>query len=139
MNKQLDENLTCAVCQEEYKDPRALPCLHVYCLKCLDTMMTNNDVKTVSCPLCRVPAKFPDSGSAEGFPSDLGTKRLIEMRKELVKHTRTHRTITPTCHCNGCHSAQVTHFCDTCGPLCSECVKKETSSHKVWRCSSSAL
>ena len=30
-----DDMTTCAVCMEEYEDPRALPCLHTFCLKCL--------------------------------------------------------------------------------------------------------
>ena len=30
-----DDLLFCSVCMEEYEDPRALPCLHTFCYKCL--------------------------------------------------------------------------------------------------------
>ena len=30
-----EDMLSCSVCMEEYEDPRALPCLHTFCYKCL--------------------------------------------------------------------------------------------------------
>ena len=53
-HERLAEDLTCGVCLEEYKDPRALPCLHVYCRTCLDVLISQSaDPKTVTCPVCR--------------------------------------------------------------------------------------
>lgn len=133
LHEQLTEDLTCGVCLEEYKDPRALPCLHVYCRACLDVLIARSrDPKYVACPVCRKEARTPDCATSEGFPSDFRIKRLLELRKTLDKHTKAQRQVSQSCVCNVCQSVQVNGFCDTCGPLCSECLRKEEkTSHKV--------
>ena len=130
-HEQPDDEFMCGLCLAEYNDPRALPCLHVYCRQCLDALMARSqNAQMVSCPVCRKPAHVPNCRSAEGFPSDFRTKRLQEWKKNL----------TPKCRCSVCLSVQVTHICDTCGPLCRKCALKEMAvktSHKVrlnaWR------
>ena len=37
--KKLREQITCIVCQEPYKDPRVLPCLHYFCRECLQKLI----------------------------------------------------------------------------------------------------
>ena len=34
--KELDEQLTCNVCLDQYTNPKTLPCLHSFCLKCIE-------------------------------------------------------------------------------------------------------
>ena len=130
-----DDEFMCGLCLAEYTDPRALPCLHVYCRECLDALMARSqDPKVVSCPVCRKQTNVPDCGSAEGFPSDFRTKRLQEWSKALDRRTAAQLPATQTCRCSGCQSVQVTCICDTCGPLCRECAIKEAvakTSHKV--------
>ena len=114
------------ICLAEFTDPRALPCLHVYCRECLDASMARSqDPKVVSCPVCRKQTNVPDCGSAEGFPS---YKRIRDGETKLP--------VSRTCRCSGCQSVQMTviDICDTCGPIGSDCAVKETaakSSHKV--------
>ena len=140
LHERLAEDLTCGVCLEEYKDPRALPCLHVYCRTCLDVLISQSaDPKTVTCPVCRQQAKIPGSSSAVGFPSDFRIQNLLELSRELDKHTKTQLQVTSTCRCNSCQGAHVSRFCDTCGPLCAECALKEAkkekgANHKVYVC-----
>ena len=31
----LEKEITCAICQEHYTDPKTLPCLHCYCKQCI--------------------------------------------------------------------------------------------------------
>lgn len=39
----------CAVCQEKFKNPVALPCNHIFCDDCISQWFARNN----SCPLCR--------------------------------------------------------------------------------------
>jgi len=41
----------CPLCNQEYKDPRVLPCTHTYCLNCIrDKLISNNQI---TCPKCQ--------------------------------------------------------------------------------------
>ena len=34
--KQIDEQLTCSVCLDQYTNPKTLPCMHNFCLQCIE-------------------------------------------------------------------------------------------------------
>ena len=60
LNKLVEDQLTCAVCLEHYTDPRALPCQHAFCKKCIDRLRPAAEVERryqrgneVKCPKCR--------------------------------------------------------------------------------------
>ena len=42
-------NLKCSICLEFFSDPRVLPCLHTYCLKCLQGLVSDRK-SDLSCP-----------------------------------------------------------------------------------------
>ncbi len=69
---QLEEDyLTCQICFDIYQQPKALPCLHSFCLECLDLFieakkLTNQDATSFSCPICRRDIDIPADG-AKGF------------------------------------------------------------------------
>ena len=48
----LDDLLTCAVCLDEYKDPKTLLCLHSFCFKCLENCKRAYR-RDVTCPVCK--------------------------------------------------------------------------------------
>lgn len=51
----LVKELECAVCLEQYKEPKVLPCLHSYCKKCLEGLLTKQgEVWRMNCPSCRI-------------------------------------------------------------------------------------
>ena len=52
-------SLKCSICLEFYFDPRVLPCLHTFCLHCLEPLVKDG---TISCPQCRVKHKIPKGG-----------------------------------------------------------------------------
>ena len=37
--KELEDQLTCNICLEEYCDPKALSCLHRFCMKCIENII----------------------------------------------------------------------------------------------------
>jgi hypothetical protein len=47
----LAELVSCSICLESFKDARALPCLHSYCKKCLEGLVTPQG--KITCPHCR--------------------------------------------------------------------------------------
>ena len=48
----VDEELKCCICLELFEDPRMLPCLHSFCLGCVQRSL-NDDRSSLTCPVCR--------------------------------------------------------------------------------------
>ena len=44
--KELDEQLTCNVCLDQYTNPKTLPCLHSFCLECTEKLPQEPQVQT---------------------------------------------------------------------------------------------
>ena len=62
---------TCEKCEEFYSDPRMLPCLHSFCLKCLDKELEKQGSKdTLQCPSCEEKVALP-VGGVSALPQDL--------------------------------------------------------------------
>ena len=75
----LSDMLECSICMEEFSDPRVLPCIHTFCLKCLEG--TGRDKKagdTMDCPLCRNVFSIPETGIS-GVSKNFFLERLIDM------------------------------------------------------------
>ena len=54
---------TCPICLEQFDNPKALPCLHTFCLKCLqDYFKDQRSGDEVQCPMCRKEFQIPASG-----------------------------------------------------------------------------
>nr|XP_055076627.1 E3 ubiquitin/ISG15 ligase TRIM25 isoform X1 [Misgurnus anguillicaudatus] len=49
----LEEELTCPVCLDLYRDPHLLPCGHNFCLPCLRRLKSRSDHGRLKCPECR--------------------------------------------------------------------------------------
>uniref|UniRef100_A0A1A7WW50 E3 ubiquitin/ISG15 ligase TRIM25-like n=1 Tax=Iconisemion striatum TaxID=60296 RepID=A0A1A7WW50_9TELE len=49
----LQEELTCPVCLDLYRDPHLLPCGHNFCKTCLDRLTRQADRGRLRCPECR--------------------------------------------------------------------------------------
>ncbi|CAH1785483.1 unnamed protein product [Owenia fusiformis] len=57
------EILTCPICLEQFTDPKVLPCLHTFCLGCVDTWATKHQNGTkLPCPVCKEEMDIPDGG-----------------------------------------------------------------------------
>ena len=54
----LGEHLKCAVCLDQYTEPKVLPCLHTFCKRCLQGVLNREGaVWKLICPTCRSSAK----------------------------------------------------------------------------------
>ena len=66
----LHDEVSCSVCMCTYTDPKQLPCLHSFCLQCLNGIQRTSGLHgKITCPECR--KQFKISGS--GDPSELPT------------------------------------------------------------------
>ena len=55
----------CPICQEDIKDPRLLPCIHSFCLECLQRYCRDKlPGDDVPCPVCRSGFQIPINGVA---------------------------------------------------------------------------
>ncbi len=73
------EMLTCAICMEEFRSPRSLPCLHTFCQSCLGDYLVRKHVRpgsTFPCPTCRESVVLPKQGVA-GLRSNFLIKNML--------------------------------------------------------------
>ena len=134
----VDQLTKCVICLDFYNDPRSLPCLHTFCLKCIqgyckDKCPGDND----DCPVCRNAFIIPDNG-VEQLRSDVFIKGLADVQIASNKPT----DIVP---CEGCtedgedltsNASPATMYCTGCGQkLCERCSKPHQrlpdGTHKV--------
>ncbi len=47
----VEDLITCSFCSKLYDDPRLLPCLHSYCFRCINSIISNNKNHFI-CPIC---------------------------------------------------------------------------------------
>ena len=63
----MDEVL-CGKCEDPFTDPRILPCLHSFCLKCLQKLSENTN-EPFQCPTCEEKVPLPEGG-VQAFTKD---------------------------------------------------------------------
>ena len=122
--EKLDEQLTCAICMNDYKDPKLLNCFHVFCTKCLHPLVCRGaQGQTVQCPNCRQPTLLPQNG-VPGLQGAFHIHHLFDIRSALKKVTGPQES-----QCEKCHLNKATKFCRQCGQfICQVC----TTVHETW-------
>ena len=132
--QKLEQEVTCAICQEHYTEPKVLPCLHYYCKKCiLKLALRTGKDKPFSCPECRSETRLPDGGVDElksaffinRFKSTFSALELAQGKVEVK--------------CEACASEETAvSFCRQCAVfICNTCVeahhrlKKMFEGHEV--------
>ena len=118
--------LRCSVCLNDFTDPRALPCLHTFCLNCL-VQLTNFAIgKVMKCPICKEAHQIPTNG-AQGFRKDFRINNLLDLNVKneqsvkivlCKKHPKLE--LSYLCRQEGCNRAL----------LCAECTKENHVNHK---------
>ena len=120
----LEDQLTCAVCLDQYTDPRTLPCLHSFCVECLGGLPLDrkqDGTYTCACPTCRKVIDISQLGMA-AFPKSFHLNNLIELQQELAK--------ADLKTCESCEKNEATAgYCVECDKvLCTSC----DDIHKKW-------
>lgn len=76
------ENVTeCAICVGDLIDARVLPCVHTFCLGCIEKWSRNKQVgEKVSCPICREEFEIPEGGTT-ALPKNCFVEKLLEVER----------------------------------------------------------
>ncbi|XP_041360803.1 E3 ubiquitin-protein ligase TRIM71-like [Gigantopelta aegis] len=87
-----DDYLTCAVCQNSFTKPKALPCLHSFCEGCLRDYVESRGYQdgTFPCLVCRQETQMPANG-VQGFPDN----HIISSLSDTVNSSKTRPVIPP--------------------------------------------
>ena len=130
----LKEQTTCASCQQQYANPRTLPCLHSYCLQCLERSSSKEGSTTQTwCPECKKRVSVGDA-KLDSLPRAFYLGRQAQLYAFLQKATGRAEV-----KCEKCSTkpARATSFCNDCGKfVCDLCVQihrswSEYQKHKV--------
>ena len=125
--KKLEDQLTCAICLDDYKDPKLLQCFHVYCKGCLERLVVQDQQGqfSVNCPTCRRSTVLPQATGVSGLQSAFHVHHLLEIKDALEKVKEPQKV-----KCDKCKPPQpATSYCRDCGEfICATC----TTVHKQW-------
>ena len=130
--KELEEEITCPVCQEHFRDPKILPCLHYYCKECVRQLARRAGTnRPFACPECRRGTVLPQN-DPDQLPTAFFVNRMKELRTKMEKAQGKVEAM-----CELCSRAKVEAFCRQCAEfICSDCVTshrrmKTFATHKV--------
>ena len=122
--KKVEDQITCPICMEHFTDPRVLPCLHSYCLKCLQRVLVKGN-HSLPCPTCRSPCPVSRPYSLYSLPRSFVVNNLVEVY-DLMKKASAHQNFS----CDNCDSTKADRYCKQCAkffcPLC-------LSVHNKWK------
>ncbi|XP_076092183.1 E3 ubiquitin-protein ligase TRIM56-like isoform X2 [Mytilus galloprovincialis] len=116
--------LCCPICEEEFKQPKFLPCLHTFCNPCISGHIDKNidEDNYFPCPVCATEIK--NEQDAAPLPENILARRLSKVSSST--------NLKPQTLCWFCKNAgnfvDAVTFCDVCeNALCPTC----TESHKT--------
>jgi len=117
---------TCPICCEVFDVPKSLPCLHTFCLKCLQGCFNDKRPRDkVPCPVCRKEFQIPPDG-LDGLQHNFFIQQLVDVRKASSEEFG-------EVPCEGCSEEgesdsdtipKATTYCVDCNlKLCEQCSK----------------
>ena len=129
----LEKEVTCPLCLDLFKEPKRLPCDHVYCKEYLRGLSLRSLNATITCPKCHAVAQIPNNDTAN-LPTAFHMNRIMEAFKQL-QQTSKEETDSPstTGNCQDHPNQPLVIYCKTCRKqLCRDCVLRtqDHTSHK---------
>ena len=115
----LKKEAECPLCLETVKDPKTLPCLHSFCLRCIDKHARYARRKletTIKCPVCQACFQIPEGGTFGSLPTSFHLNRLVDLlalrngSHESQRCSSCEENNTATCYCFVCQ----TFLCKDC-------------------------
>ena len=128
----LNEEVTCSVCMQLYTNPKQLPCLHIFCLQCLNNLArTSAQNGKIKCPLCQREVDISESGTLDTLPNCFHMKNLLDIL--AIKECDTAKVTCGNCEMK----REEASYCFHCGKFwCNDCVNahnilRENREHRV--------
>ena len=113
----LHEEVSCSVCTNVFTDPKQLPCLHSFCLHCLNEILrTSGRHDIIACPECRRESRVPNSGKLNDLPTNFRINTLLDVfaikqcSETGVKCGKCDKISFQSCYCFQCCA----FWCDFC-------------------------
>ena len=131
VKKVLEKEITCPLCMDIFKEPKKLPCDHVYCKACLTTLAGRSASSIISCPECRTHTEVPKN-DANNLKTAFHINRLVEAFQQI--HVKTDKGIPMVEQKCSIHlNEPLAIYCETCKKqLCRDCLlrSKEHTGHE---------
>ncbi len=128
LERDLDDNLSCPVCLENFIGehiPKDLDCPHVCCQICLENM-PSDIIGGLKCPQCQRVTTIPDGG-VPALRTNILARNLAETLSNHKKAEPPHNVK----HCAHHDNQEVLFFCKSCKhALCQYCIIQEHASHR---------
>ena len=114
----LHEEVSCSVCMTTFTDPKQLPCLHSFCLHCLNGILrTSGRHDIITCPECRRESRVPSSGNLKDLPTNFRINSLLDVL--AIKECNTTGVKCGNCDKRSSHS----FYCfQCCAFWCDDCI-----------------
>ncbi|XP_072022888.1 uncharacterized protein [Amphiura filiformis] len=119
IQKQVETELTCAVCLGLFETPRALPCQHTYCENCIKGLALSSSANgtKIRCPECRKQHDITD-GDVTNFKVNYKIKSLCDWMRGRQPGK-----------CPN-HLEEFDHICHVCKePICKKCTITTHNGH----------
>ena len=78
----LKKEAECPLCLETVNNPKTLPCIHSFCLECLDkhaNFARRRLQATIKCPVCQTSFQIPEGDSFKNLPASYHLNRLVDV------------------------------------------------------------
>ena len=78
----LRKEAECPLCLETVNNPKTLPCIHSFCLECLDkhaNFARRQLQATIKCPVCQTSFQIPEGDSFKNLPASYHLNRLVDV------------------------------------------------------------
>ncbi|XP_033111427.1 tripartite motif-containing protein 45-like [Anneissia japonica] len=98
--------LECSLCTKRFTHPKSLPCMHSFCLECLEKLRKESN-EEISCPICREVFQVP-TGGLKHLEDSVFINGLLDYVTNLEQK------LAPTCVC--CKK-EAAFICQDCGEL----------------------
>jgi len=129
---QVTQIAECPICLEDCKNPKSLPCLHSFCLRCLQKHWKDQCTgDKVPCPVCRKELTIPDEG-LDALPHNFFLQNLIDAREASSEQPG--EVLCEACENdieeNEGNISAATMYCVDCNQkLCRSCSRP----HRAWK------